>query len=163
MKRNEILMDVRAWPLPRWAIAVALAAVLAGCGGKSPVSGTFYPVKGKVTLPDGKPLSGVRAVFSGPVTSTSTTTESDGRFAFKGEKEGLPEGDYQVRLEVAEAKGATKKPTLPFPSRYLDEGASGLTAKVTAAGPNDFDFKLTKGDADESSTRGARGQGRGGG
>jgi hypothetical protein len=123
-------------------MAAALAA-LAGCSdpGNPLRSASFYPVKGKVTLPDGKPLPGVKVVFSGPATS-GATTESDGTFAFKDDKGGLPAGDYKVRLEVVESKGATKKSTTPFPGKYLDEDLSDLTAKVTPAGPNDFDFKL---------------------
>jgi Carboxypeptidase regulatory-like domain len=130
-----------------WTMAAALAALLAGCSDPSnPLrSASFYPVKGKVTLPDGKPLPGVKVVFSGPATS-GATTESDGTFAFKDDKGGLPAGDYKVRLEVVESKGATKKSTVPFPGKYLDEDSSDLKAKVTAAGPNDFDFKLTKDD-----------------
>jgi hypothetical protein len=48
--------------------------------------------------------------------------------------------------------------TLRFSSRYLDEDCSGLKAKVTADGPNDFDFKLTK---DDPSTDRSRGPGAG--
>jgi hypothetical protein len=148
-------------PGPRCAAgmtAVCLAAWLAGCGGPSAASGPFYPVKGKVTLPDGKPLAGVKVVFRGPVVA-GAATESDGSFTIKsGDKDGLPEGDYSVRLEVLETKGSVKKAVLPFPGKYLDEDSSGLKAKVTAAGPNDFDFKLTK---DDAATGRPGGQGRG--
>src|SRR5579875_1516533 len=138
----------------RWTIAAALTALLAGCtGNRSAALGTPYPVKGKVTLPDDKPLAGVNVVFSGPTIAVAKTS-GDGTFAFEGEKGGLPEGEYQVRLEVAEAKKPTKNATLPFPSRYLDEDASGLRAKVTAVGPNDFDFKLTKGSPDMTKSPG---------
>jgi hypothetical protein len=150
-----------ACPVPRQAAGttvVSLAVMLAGCGGRSPASGPFYPVKGKVTLPDGKPPTGVRVVFSGPVVA-GAPIESDGSFTIKsGDKDGLPEGDYSVRLEVLETKGSTKKPVLSFPGKYLDEDASDLKAKVTAAGPNDFDFKLTK---DDAATGRPRGQGSG--
>jgi hypothetical protein len=96
-------------------------------------------------------------VFAGPVTG-SATTESDGTFAFKGDNAGLPAGEYKVRLEVAEAKGSPKRPALPFPSKYLDEDTSDLTAVVKSDGPNDFDFKLTKGDAQgRPAARGGRG------
>jgi hypothetical protein len=131
-----------------WTMAAALAALLAGCSGNHAAAlGTPYPVKGKVTLPDDKPLPDVNVVFSGPASAVAKT-KGDGTFAFDGEKGGLPEGEYQVRLEVAEMKKPIKNATLPFPSRYLDEDASGLRAKVTAAGPNDFEFKLTKGNLD---------------
>jgi Carboxypeptidase regulatory-like domain len=141
-----------------WTLAVCLAAVVAGCGGPSAASGPFYPVKGKVTLSDGKPLAGVSVVFLGPVVARAAT-ESDGSFTVKsGDKDGLPEGDYSVRLEVLDTKGSVKKAVLPFPGKYLDEDSSDLKAKVTAAGPNDLDFKLTKNDA---ATGRPGGQGRG--
>jgi hypothetical protein len=137
-----------------WALAVCLAAFLAGCGGQTPGSGPVYPVKGKITLPDGKPLSGVRVVFMGPVTS-GATTEGDGSFTVKEPKDGLPEGDYSIRLEIVETKVSGKKTSLPpFPGKYLDEDTSELKAKVTAAGPNDFDFKLTKGEGAAETKRG---------
>ena len=127
-----------------WLLAAAFAACAAGCGeGRSASSATFYPVSGKVILPDGKPLAGANVVFLGPYSAT-VHTEADGTFRVKGEKEGLPEGEYQVRLEVAGTKSASRRATTPFPSRYLDEDASGLKANVTPAGPNDFEFKLTK-------------------
>jgi hypothetical protein len=124
-------------------VAAALAALLAGCGDPSnPLrSASFHPVKGKVALPDGQPLPGVKVVFSGPATG-GVTTESDGTFAFKDDEGGLPAGDYKVRLEVVESKRTTKKSAVPFPGKYLDEDSSDLTAKVTPDGPNDFDFKL---------------------
>jgi hypothetical protein len=143
--------------LSAWAAVALLAVSLVGCGSRDPVSSaTFYPVKGKITLPDGKPLGGTKVIFSGPIRS-DTITESDGTFTIKGEKPGLPAGDYAVYLEGnATLKG--KFPTLPFPGKYLDEDSSDLKAKVTPEGPNDFDFKLTKG---ESGTATQRGTGRG--
>jgi hypothetical protein len=143
-----------------WALVASLAALLAGCGGRSPASGPFYPAKGKVTLPDGKPLGGVRVVFLGPVVSI-VTTESDGTFTVKsGDKDGLPEGEYTIRLEVGDSssKGKIKNARPPFPGKYLDEDLSDLKVKVTAAGPNDFDLKLTK---DDGARDGARSTGRG--
>ncbi len=144
-------IDRMACPVPRraaWAMVASLAALLAGCGDKSdPLrSASFYPVKGKVTLPDGKPLAGAKVVFEGPATD-SAITETDGTFTIKNQKNGLPEGDYKVRLEVVEPKGTGKRAAPPFPGKYLDVDTSDLTAKVTSAGPNDFDFKLTHADA----------------
>lgn len=135
--------------LPRrisWALTVALAVAPAGCGGPSSSSSReFYAVEGKVTLPDGKPLAGAGVVFTGPYLAIAPIG-SDGTFTVKGEKDGLPAGDYKVRIEGTGAK-SIRQMTMPFPSRYLDEDASGLTAKVTPEGPNDFDFRLTRGDA----------------
>jgi Carboxypeptidase regulatory-like domain len=145
------------------ALTVCLAASVVGCGSAAANLGPAYPAKGKVTLPDGKTMPGLRVIFSGP-TNDSAITESDGTFAFTGQKTGLPAGDYKVRLEIASTAKASQKATLPFPSRYLDEDFSGLKAKVMADGPNDFDFKLTKDDpsADRSLGPGAgRVKGRG--
>jgi hypothetical protein len=135
------------------ALTVCLAASAVGCGGAAANLGPAYAVKGRVTLPDGKTMPGLKVVFSGP-TSDSAITESDGTFTFTGQKAGLPAGAYKVSLEIASTAKATKKATLPFPSRYLDEDFSGLTAKVTADGPNDFDLKLTKDDASTDRSRG---------
>ncbi len=103
---NHDSTAVAAWRRPAWAVAIALTALLTGCSDQSDPLGSssFYPVKGKVTLPDGKPLAAVNVVFAGPATSTATTG-SDGTFTVKGTKDGLPEGDYKVRLEVLEIEG----------------------------------------------------------
>jgi hypothetical protein len=133
-----------------WMVAVVLSAPLAGCGDSDTVDAartmTFYPVKGKVLLPDGKPLASAKITFVGPVT-TSSPTESDGTFTVKGTKDGLPAGDYKVRLGPPEATGGGKKAAMPFPSNYTDEDGSGLTATVKSEGPNDFQFELKKGSA----------------
>lgn len=127
------------------AVALTLAALAAGCGGgttpEAALSSAFYPVKGKVILPDGKVPPPLRVVFSGPVTS-SATTEGDGSFAIKGTKDGLPAGEYNVRLEVVQPQGTPRKPSLPFPAKYLDAHGSGLNATVKAEASNDFEFKL---------------------
>jgi hypothetical protein len=141
-------------------LLVLLSVVSCGCSDRNPLSGlTRYPVKGKVTLPDGKTMTGLKVNFWGPTTD-SATTESDGTFAFTGKKEGLPAGDYKVSLEIAYTAKASKNTKLPFPSRYLDEDSSRLTAKVTADGPNDYDFKLTTDNAGADRSRGS-GDGRG--
>jgi hypothetical protein len=145
---------------PALFLTVLLSVVTWGCSDRDPLSGlTLYPVKGKVTLPDGKTMAGLKVNFWGP-TNDYATTGSDGTFAFTGRKEGLPAGDYRVSVEIAYTAKASKNATLPFPSRYLDEDFSGLTAKVTPDGPNDFDYKLTKDSAGTDRSRGS-GDGRG--
>jgi hypothetical protein len=138
-------MRKRAWRWLAFGLTGTIAIGLAGCSGNPVDSMNFYPVKGKVTLPDGKPFASARVVFQGTKSSlTSTaTTESDGTFVVKGTKDGLPEGDYKVRIEVGDTGPAKKKTRLPFAAKYLDEDASGLTAKVKPEGLNDFEFKLT--------------------
>jgi Carboxypeptidase regulatory-like domain len=141
-------------------LTVLLSVGTWGCSDRDPLIGvTLYPVKGKVTLPDGQTMAGLKVNFWGPTTD-SATTGSDGTFAFTGKKEGLPAGDYKVSLEIAYTAKASKNTKLPFPSRYLDEDSSRLTAKVTADGPNDYDFKLTTDNAGADRSRGS-GDGRG--
>jgi hypothetical protein len=151
----------------RWtalALTVATAVLMAGCGDRNyPALGTLYPVKGRVLLPEGKPLPAVKVIFSGPMTN-SAITESDGTFAFKGDRSGLAAGDYKIRLEITESKGTLKHQVLVFPSHYSDEDSSGLTASVKPDGPNDFEFQLTKGDAAaQGSPKSGRGPSKGGG
>ena len=83
-------------PRPRvLVLTVLLSVVNWGCSGRSALSGlTFYPVKGKVTLPDGKTMPGLKVNFWGP-TNDSATTESDGTFAFTGEERGPSRGGLQ--------------------------------------------------------------------
>jgi hypothetical protein len=128
---------------------------LGGCSGNPLNSMRVYPVKGKVLLSDGKPVTACKIVFIGKKSGLTSPSpvESDGSFTFKGQSgDGLPEGDYLVRIEVDETKlpavkGAPPKHsrTLPFAAKYSDEDSSGLTATVTTdESKNNFEFKLSK-------------------
>jgi hypothetical protein len=137
--------------LARW-LTGAVVLVLAGCGEPNPLKGAkLYPVKGKVLLADGKPLTSGHVVFvrTDSAISSTATIESDGGFAFKGSTgDGLPEGEYKVRIEagspdVVKGSGGRSKTSLPFATKYLDEDSSILKATVTTdEGKNNFDFKL---------------------
>jgi hypothetical protein len=113
---------------------------------------SLHPVKGKVLRADGKPLTSGRIVFvAAETTITSTATiESDGGFQFKGSSgDGLPAGEYRVRIEfgtpASGAKGTKSQADLPFPTKYLDEDTSELTATVTTdESKNNFEFKLNQ-------------------
>jgi hypothetical protein len=130
-----------------WLLSAVVMVVLAGCGERNPLSGLkFYPVKGKVTLPDGKPLPSGKVIFvaTKSTITSSANIESDGSFAFKGgaNGDGLPEGEYKIRLEVGDSTRA-KKGTTPFPSKYLDADSSDLTATVKPdESSNNLDLKL---------------------
>jgi hypothetical protein len=137
-----------------WSLTALVTLVLSGCDQSNPLSGQkLYPVKGKVVLPDGKPLTSGQVVFiatKSTVTSTANI-DGDGGFTFKSTAgDGLPEGDYKVRLEpagssgkAAKGAGGAIKGTVPFPSHYLDEDSSDLKATVTADdSKNNFEFKL---------------------
>jgi hypothetical protein len=126
---------------------------VAGCGGSSeaPTGLTLYPVKGKVLLEDGKPLTAGRVVFvatngniapNGPIGAGGEFTLSSGSAG-----EGAPAGEYKVRIEPEITGGgqakAKKGAKLPFGMHYTDEDSSGLKATVKPE-PNDLPpFKLS--------------------
>jgi hypothetical protein len=130
---------------------------VAGCGGSSseaPTGLSLYPVKGKVLLEDGKPLTAGRVVFvatngniapNGPIGSGGEFTLSSGSAG-----EGAPAGDYKVRIEPEITGGgqgkAKKGAKLPFGLHYTDEDSSGLKATVKPE-PNDLSFKLSAKDS----------------
>ncbi len=127
-----------------------------GCGGAAGVASLLHhPVKGKVLLADGKPLTDGQVVFvSSKGEDFFGHIEPDGSFTMKTPAaEGLPEGNYVVRLEAAiqgagQAKGkpATKKgASLPFPMKYADETTSGLTATIKPGDNTLEPFKLVAG------------------
>ncbi len=158
MSLNECFARNGSRRIGFWLLMASLTISSAGCGGESnPLSGLkVYPVKGKVTLPDGKPLTAAKVVFVATKSTISSTAnlESDGSFTFKGgaNGDGLPEGEYKVRLETDGVTRA-KKGVAPFPSRYMDEDASDLVAIVKPdEASNNFDFKLTPNSPSPSSS-----------
>jgi hypothetical protein len=133
---------------------LAVAAV-AGCSERDALSSAkFYPVKGKVLLPDGKPLTSGSVVFVGSKSMVTSTTAigSDGSFAFKSASgDGLPEGEYKIRIEGSGSGGSKSKTNLPFANQFLDEDASKLTATVTSDGANNnFELKLNPTSSEQS-------------
>ena len=82
-------------------MTAGLAVALGGCGEPNALSGAkLYPVKGKVLLEDGKPLTSGQVVFVGSksMITSPATIASDGTFTFKAASgDGLPEGDYKIR------------------------------------------------------------------
>src|SRR5271166_3314215 len=120
-----------------WLVA-AVGMAVAGCGQSSFRSGPDYPVKGKILLADGKPLSSGRVVFVSSETALSYAgpIRADGGFELKqGDRVGAPVGKYKVRIEIDETslpKGRGKSANLPFPGRYRDEDTSKLVATVKA-------------------------------
>src|SRR6516164_7075574 len=123
-----------------WYFVATAAVWLFGCE-VNPLGGAkIYPVKGKVLLPDRKPLTSGQVVFVAAKSAITWTAniDSNGGFVIKGSLgEGLPEGDYRIRIEAGTpttaARGSAErsKLNLPFPSKYLDEDTSELTVTVT--------------------------------
>lgn len=142
------------WWRVTWPGLVSLAA-FAGCADRDAApTATVYPVKGRIVLADGRPLSGGRVVFvsTSQLVSASGSIGPDGSFALAsgGSGEGAPPGEYKVRIEPDTAALArtshrrTGRSALPFATRYTDEDSSTLVATVRAE-PNDLEpFRLTK-------------------
>jgi hypothetical protein len=135
-----------------WSCCALASLIVAGCGGGKSLGGVkLYPVKGKILLHDGKPLTSGRVSFVG-LKSTITSLasiESDGGFTFKSpDGDGLPEGEYRVVIDPApptSIKGspAKTKIVLPFAAKYTDEDGSDLKATVTSdESKNSFVFNL---------------------
>ena len=169
---RKLALGIRSFrPRRRFGVAAILGVSLLGFGGCSgdprTAAGPLYSVKGKVLLPDGKPLTSGQVTFVGSKSGITSTASvgSDGSFTFKGGSGSgaLPEGEYHVRLEEAGSagKGSRKGPQgkLPFDSKFADEDTSGLTATVTAdESKNSFEFKLDRGTTAKNSAdaRGGR-------
>ena len=139
----------RAGLVPLMTAVLTLA--VGGCESNPLAGAKFYPVKGKVLLADGKPLTSGHVVFvaNKSTISSTATIESDGSFVFKGSSgDGLPEGEYKIRIEAGsgtDGKGGAgkSKGNLPFANQFLDEDASRLTATVTNdEAKNNFELKL---------------------
>jgi hypothetical protein len=134
-----------------------------GCGDPNAVTQLkIYPVKGKVLLADGKPLTGGRVVFMLPEKALEFegSIESDGSFSIKGSQgEGAPEGTYKVRIEPDSTKpgdnsartARRKSANQPFPAMYGDETTSVLTATVKSWDNTLEPFKLVPGRAGSQS------------
>ena len=131
---------------PAWTRLICPVALLAasGCGGDSgaPRRVAVFPVTGSILRADGKPLSGGQVYFvprNGVLTSEGKIG-SDGSFTLVtgNSGEGAPPGDFKVRIEpsdpslIAGKRSRTTGKGLPFPSHYLDEDTSGLTASIKA-------------------------------
>jgi hypothetical protein len=154
MSSTEQLSRAGIVRLAACCLCALILVNVAGCESSNPLSGqTLYPVKGKVLLRDGKPLTSGRVIFVATKSTITSTADvgSDGGFTFKGASgDGLPEGEYKIRIDAGSSGTATKglsrgepQGNLPFDSMFLDEDSSGLTATVTSdESKNNFELKL---------------------
>ena len=127
-----------------FVVLLGMIAGLTGCGRGGPV---LVPVTGRVTF-DGRPVETGEIIFravDGAVASGAGPIAS-GRYEAR-----VPVGTKRVEV-IATRQGAARpeKPggsgepppvQMYVPDRY--NAQSELTAEVTAAGPNEFDFELT--------------------
>ncbi len=129
-----------------------------------------YATRG-VVQHEGRPVDGAVVTFlaraeAGGELSAVGLTDSSGRFELKTYRpgDGAIAGSHRVSIEkrslggaepdsgtpfatqqeyeAARAAEARPKPVSRIPPRYGSFESSGLTAEVTAKGPNDFVFKL---------------------
>lgn len=113
---------------------VWLAVLFTGCHGSSFPTATTYEVKGKVVLPNGKPLTTGRVTFvaaDGLLPQASGEIQPDGAFSLttRVAGDGAAPGKYKVRIEPA--GGKNRRANQPgFPVKYVDEDSSGLVVTV---------------------------------
>lgn len=121
-----------------------------GCGGDPK-----YPVHGKVTLADGKPLVGAVVEFGAKegIHSAAGMVEADGTYTLAtGEDAGAPPGAYRVRVILPDEDESgnaddddpnyrrRKRP--PVPRRFQGLDTSGLEFTVSDSGENNFDIVI---------------------
>ena len=143
------------------AVLVVAAAILGGCGPKLPPGAR--PTKNlTVTVTyKGAPVEGANVTFvnqEGEPAPANGRTGPDGKAQLKtyAEGDGAVLGQHKVLVEKSEAVGGSNvpqdspeyNPNAPpptikhhLPQKYTNF-ASGLTADVTEAGPNEFTFDL---------------------
>lgn len=134
------------------AVLFAAMSVLgpAGCGGPGPYRGPLYPVKGRVLLADGRPLTGgtIQFIPSRGGRPASGKIEADGTFSLRSKaREGAAPGEYKVRIEpsreMLSTKGRRAAPRLPFAPKYREyDGETGLTATIPAEATELEPFRL---------------------
>ncbi len=153
---------MKSWfPGFAWAL---IAATTCGCGPSHP---DLVPVSGAVTF-QGKPVVGAQVTFMAPDAARAAfgVTDAEGKFRLStfGTEDGAvvgnhtvtvakptetgsgetmspddPDGGYAAAMAQAAARPAVKS---ELPAKYADPQTSGLTADVTAAGPNEFTLAL---------------------
>lgn len=131
----------------RYLRLVLLAGLigLVGCSASRPV----YPVEGKVTFPDGKPLTMGSIEFQLQDPESKAPLNGNGSINSEGEYSisafiggrvvtGLPEGTYRVIIVSMPPEGRTY-----IDPRYMDFGRSGLEFTVKPE-KNIFNIRVTK-------------------
>jgi hypothetical protein len=142
-------MSLPRLPPLRGLTPALLLLTAAGCGPR------LYPVRGKVTYPDGTPVTEGTVVFESqggekPRTSRGTI-RADGGYELATHKpgDGVPAGKYRALVAPKYDPNAVDRPKgpPPFDPRYTSFETSGLEFEVTAAGPNEFPIRVTRANA----------------
>jgi hypothetical protein len=103
-------------------------------------------VRGKVTYPDGKPVTEGMVVFESKGQEKAVTArgeiQSDGSYTLSTYKpgDGAPLGKYRVLVSPKFDPNSVDRPTKAQPF----DPKSGLEFEVTASGPNDFPIQVSR-------------------
>jgi hypothetical protein len=132
----------RAWRV--WA-ALLLLGLGAGCG-----SG-LQPVRGKVTYPDGTPVTEGTVVFESTEAEKAVTArgqiQPDGSYELGTHRpgDGAPPGKYRVLVAPKNDPNAVDKPQRPpaFDPRFAAFNTSELVFEVKS-GANEFPIQVTR-------------------
>jgi hypothetical protein len=127
-------------------------ALLAGCTSQGPTLPATVEARGKVLLPDGRPLPGGRVTLN-PQAATEVEAfgdvNPDGTFTLTTYKpgDGAVPGTYVVTVSPFNYRSKTGSPTKiaaagQIPARYGDAGTSGLKVTINPDGGNDLTLKL---------------------
>jgi len=133
----------------RTALCLFPLALLAGCTSRGPTLPTAVEAKGKILLPDGRPLPGGRVTLN-PQAATEVEAfgdvNPDGTFALTTYKpgDGACVGEYRVVIMAMEGPLRGDPPIAPppiIPDKYSSLALSDLKATVQE-GDNVCDFTL---------------------
>jgi hypothetical protein len=128
-------------------VVVLLLSTLIGCGRR------HYPVRGKVTLEDGTPLTKGMVVFESldekpPITARGDI-QTDGTYQLSTDKpgDGVPAGKYRALVSPRDydnidgLEGPRRPPV--FDLRYADFNTSGLQFEVNSSS-NEYPIQVTR-------------------
>ncbi|MCA9188574.1 MAG: carboxypeptidase-like regulatory domain-containing protein [Pirellulaceae bacterium] len=131
------------WNSHALSFVVACLLVLTGCGDGRP---RRVHVSGVVTF-EGTPVEGAHVMFTPTgARPASARTDADGRFELRtfDENDGAVIGTHLVTIAKKKfGQDPYAAAGSALPERYGRTDTSGLSAEVTADGPNDFRFDLT--------------------
>jgi hypothetical protein len=125
-------------------IAGLLITFFVGCGPG------MQPVRGKVTLPDGKPAAASQVVFEseqeGKKISARGDVRQDGSYELSTFKpgDGVPPGKYKVQVNPPPMVNAEGPNTSPFNAKFSNFQTSGLEFEVKVGHRNEFPIQVTK-------------------
>jgi len=148
-RMNKTFWSLRNWYFfGHWSLVPGhwclLVCCFAGCGPG------LQPVRGKVTLPDGKPAAGSQVVFEGTAAGKKVSARGDvgpdGSYVMSTFKpgDGVPPGKYKVQVNPPPMVNAEGPYVSPFHAKFSNLETSGLEFEVKRGGENEFPIQVTK-------------------